>query len=273
VLLDIVGSKVRFTVLASLAKGSKLSIPVTPRSVARVYGVNLTETYRFFRRLESSGLAVRVRGGYVLSERGLALVDFVVSTLPNPTQWSSPFMEWVRRSVPDTMYYIAYPRLQSWFGLTPYLIVFDRRLAGALELPKGIKVVDESSGLGEGLVLAVFTSLRGRSFKYSWDYHLPIASLEQGYADLISYTPFWANIIPDVLLNMDVLDIDEIFDRATGAGRRRLATALAYYMALTGRVVTLKTPLYSLVDEGLLSYVIKMTPYLLDSRILEARNI
>jgi hypothetical protein len=72
---------------------------------------------------------------------------------------------------------------------------------------------------------------------------------------------------------MDVLDIDEIFDRATGAGRRRLATALAYYMALTGRVVTLKTPLYSLVDEGLLSYVIKMTPYLLDSRILEARNI
>jgi hypothetical protein len=155
----------------------------------------------------------------------------------------------------------------------PYLIVFDRRLAGALELPKGIKVVDESSGLGEGLVLAVFTSLRGRSFKYSWDYHLPIASLEQGYADLISYTPFWANIIPDVLLNMDVLDIDEIFDRATGAGRRRLATALAYYMALTGRVVTLKTPLYSLVDEGLLSYVIKMTPYLLDSRILEARNI
>jgi hypothetical protein len=35
----------------------------------------------------------------------------------------------------------------------------------------------------------------------------------------------------------------------------------------------LKTPLYSLVDEGLLSYVIKMTPYLLDSRILEARNI
>ena len=108
-LLDIVGSKVRFTVLASLAKGSKLSIPVTPRSVARVYGVNLTETYRFFRRLESSGLAMRVRGGYALSERGLALVDFIVSTLPNPTQWSSPFMEWVRRSVPDTMYYIAYP--------------------------------------------------------------------------------------------------------------------------------------------------------------------
>jgi hypothetical protein len=117
------------------------------------------------------------------------------------------------------MYYIAYPRLQSWFGLTPYLIVLDKRLAGALELPKGVGVVGESSGLGEGLVLAVFTSLRGRSFKYSWDYHLPIASLEQGYADLISYTPFWANIIPDVLLNMDVLDIDEIFDRATRAGR------------------------------------------------------
>ena len=46
-LLDIVGSKVRFAVLISLVKAYNLGVSVTPRSIARVFGLNLPETYRF----------------------------------------------------------------------------------------------------------------------------------------------------------------------------------------------------------------------------------
>ena len=255
-LLDIVGSRVRFAVLVSLAKGYHVGVPVAPRSVARVFGVNVTETYRFMRLLASEGFAVRTRGGYVLTSRGARLGECALEALPRLNDG----LDYLRASVPETMYYVFTPPFQSWFGAARPLVVIDKRLKGKADV----------RGMVEGLV--VYASMRGRVYGYDWDLYVTRPSVEQGYADAVSYDPEWLSYIPDILLNLDRLDLRELMARATPEGVRRVATAIAYYEMLTGR--RYGVPVSKLIDDELVSDIVSfVTPLVVDGRVLEARNI
>ncbi len=256
-LLNIVGSKVRYAVLIILAKAWRLGIPVTPRSIARVFGVNLAETYGFMGKLAEEGMVNRVRGGYVLTDKGSKLVDFVLEAIPRLNDG----FDSLRTSLPDTMYYVFTPPFQSWFGVSRPLVIVDRRLRGLVDM--------DNSGF-----IVIYTSMRGREYKYNWDTFLPHPSIEQGYADVVSYDPEWLSYIPDILLNLERLDLDKLLDKATGEGARRIASALAFYETLTGKRKLLKKYLYSLVCGELVKEIASFTiPLLVDSRVVEAKNL
>jgi len=274
VIIEFLGSKVRAAVLICLVKASRFSLPVNPRSIARVYGVNLSETYRFLRRLVDFGFALKNDHGYVLSSRGLKIFEPILGLLPNPDPWRSRELEFIRRFLPDTMYYVSQPMLQSWFGLTPTLLVVDKRLRGRINLPSGFINLGSRRRPGSGnRVFVVYSSLRGREYKYSWDSYLTHATIEQSYADLISYMPTWEDFLPDVLLKSSLFDMDKLLEKTTLEGRRRIATAIAYYSTLSGWRPLLKMNLYSLVSEDLVDRLVAITPYLVDSSIIESRRI
>lgn len=274
------GSKVRAAVLMCLVKASRLGLSVTPRSVARVYGTNFTETYRFMRSLVDQGLVEKTTSGFTLSEKGLEIAEFVLSLVPSPEPYSSVEFNWIRKNLPDTVYYISKPWLQTWFGLTPHLLIIDSRLQGKIKLPESFITVQaykrtlrQSNSPPQQRVIVEFSSLRGREYKYSWDNYLSWSSLEQSYADLISYMSVWEEFLPDILLNTRLLDLDKLLSKANTRGKKRLATGLAYYAVLTGWKPVLKSPIYRLVDEKLVKKVVSITPYLLDTTITVTRNI
>jgi len=280
VLVEVLGSKVRAAILLCLVKASKLGISVTPRSIARVFGVNFTETYKFMKNLLGQEFVEKTPRGFKLTEKGLKLVDFTLTLIPSPKSWSSSELDWVRKNIPDTLYYISRPHTQTWFGPAPLLLVVDKRLQDRIVFPENFVLigdyVESSKYIVRGQItniLVLYASLRGREYKYSWDNYLTWGSLEQSYADLLSYMPFWEEFLPDILLNSKLFDLDKLFKKASEKGKKRLATGIAYYATLTGWKPILKTPLYSLVDERVIGRVISITPYLLDSSVLVSRNI
>jgi len=250
VLLDIVGSRVRYAVLLTLAKAYKLKVPVSPRAIVRVFGLNIPNTYSFMRKLVEVGLIMRTGSKYMLTEKGAKLVDFVLELVP---KLNDGFDE-LRATMPETMYYVVEPKYKEWFGVYKPLVMVDKALRNRDILVGGNYVI-------------VYVSFRGKVFKYDWDRYLSLASVEQAYADLISYDDQWISYIPDILLNLFRLDVEEVLKRATYEGRRRLATALAYYETFLGRKVPLRTDVYSLLDEKLLDDMIAfVTPLLIDER-------
>ncbi len=248
-LMSIVGSKTRFAVLLTVGKAWRTGVPVAPATVARVFGVNTPGTYRLFKMLEREGFLRRADRGYVATERASKLADFVLELAPR----AGDAFDWLRLGVPETMYYVAEPRLKTWFGPTNPLIVIDRRLRGLVSPPRSARLI--------------YASLRGRAFKYSWDRRLAVASPEQSYADLLSHDESWASYLPDVLSNPDM--IDEVFARAGGEGRRRLASSLVFYEVLTGRRVPRSFDAYLHLEGKALEAAVSMTPYLVDGTVLE----
>lgn len=256
-LLDIVGSRVRYAVLLVLAKAYKLGIPVTIRSIIRVFGLNIPETYRFVNKLLEEGLVVKNKSGYILSEKGAKLVDFVYTTVPR----LGDEFDYFRKYIPDTMYYIVVPRFQSWFGVYKPLVIVDKKLKNMVKTPSNATIV--------------YCVMRGRDYRYDWDnYVSQSSSIEQAYADLISYDKEWISYTPDILLNLDQIDIDLLLEKASPEGRKRIATAVAYYTTVTGLRYRVPPRVFRLLDESLVDEIASfVTPLVFDSRVIEARNL
>jgi len=251
------GAKYKAAVMMALAKSRYIGLPVTPRSISRIYRVNLSFVYRFFRLLEDSKMILRVGKGYVMSDKGSELVNMIIDMIPRS---GDDKIDFLKRSLPDTMYYIFTPMFQRWFGLRKTLVVIDKRLRGKINIRCD-------------LCVTIYTTLRGRKYRFDWDNYVSKADPEQGYADLISYDESWEEYIPDILLNYDLMDLDEIIERSSAEGRRRIATALTYYKTLVGNKIPTKLFVPRIVDKKYIRNLTVMIPYLLDNRIIEARNI
>ena len=249
---ELLASKVRVSVSISLAKSSPYGVAVAPLRVIRVYGLNIPETYRFFRILEGMGIAVRVRGGYRLADtpRARRFGELVLDLVDDYRAGDG--LDLLRTRVPDTMYYVVDTSryFREWIGAARPIVVLDRRLRGRVSVPDA---------------LCVYASFRGREYRYDWRDRLSYALREQAYADAVSFDPSYASYFVDILWNIERLDLEKMLRLSGGEGRRRLGTLLAYYSMLTGRKIPLSTPLAGLVDEecaGEVVAVATLTPQL-----------
>jgi hypothetical protein len=83
------------------------------------------------------------------------------------------------------MYYASRLYLKTWFGLMPPLLVIDKRLRGKIMLPENFTLIEDyvknfklSKHVHVASVIVVYSSLRGREYKFSWDNYLTRSSLE-----------------------------------------------------------------------------------------------
>ena len=237
-------SVLRRIVLRELTKAYKLGVDISISRVIRVFNLNSSLTYKFVKELESEGIVESTKRGWWRlrdNSRARSLAEFILS---QPVE--SAFYKYFPEVVPETYYYIAELPIQEWFGVKGYdLVIVDKRLKGRLNPPPRYKVV--------------YTSLRGRSWRYDESFGASIGTLEQSLADLLSYDPLYP-IELFLVNNLYRVDLDETARRCTPEGLRRLASFIAFYSLAVGKLIPSKTRFLRLVDnEEILSRVFTNT--------------
>lgn len=261
---DLFRSKVKVAVLICLAKSSLYSLGVTPKSVIETYGLNTPATYSFFKTLEKEGMVARASNGYVVrGGRGSRLVGFILESLrEGDFGIFTEYLRYFRENVPDTMYYIVDPAKYgaAFFGWPErILVIVDKKLKGMIKSPSDVKVI--------------YTSLRGREFRFDWDSYLSYASQEQAFADAFSYGDD-PSYIYDVIWYLEQIDVDKMLSLSKAKGLGRLATLLAYYMVITGKKIPSRFAIERLADPDQYPEAISVgTSAILDDRISSKRNI
>ena len=258
---ELFGSKVRTATAISLAKSSLYDMPVTPLRVIKTYGLNIPETYKFFKLLKEARIVEKVRGGYKLtnSSRALKFRNFVLDLLEDLKAGEN--LDVLRTRVPDTSYYVVDTSryFREWFGVAETLVVVDERLKGRIKVPDA---------------RLVFAPLKKREFRYDWNENLSYALCEQAFADIFSYDPNYSSYFIDVLWNVGRLDLDKVMELASSEGKKRLGTLLAYYSMLTGRKIPLKFSCMTLVDEKYVDEVVAVaTSLIMPNDLMTSRNI
>jgi len=228
-------SRLRWAVSLQLAKAGMLGVDVPVARVVRVFNLNSGLVYRFLRRLEGEGLVERAgRGRYRLRDtsRARAWAEYVLGTV------EATGYEYFQRLVPEVYYYVAEPPSIEWLGYPERtLVVVDEALRGRINPPGEYRVV--------------YTSLRGRRWRYDWDLRVARALEEQALADLLSYDPDYP-VEQYIYLNLDALDLDDVARRATLEGLRRLSTFLAFLRMSTGRLIPTCFNYIALADPSML---------------------
>ena len=228
-------SRLRRVVLLQLAKAWRLGLSIPVGRLVRVFRLNSGLVYRFLRELAGEGLVVEeVRGRWRLRDidRARALAEYVLGSIPE-----SVYEYWAR-VVPEVYYYIAEPPSIEWLGFPEsILVVTDDVLRGRIEPPKSYSVV--------------YTSMRGRRWRYYWELGVSRGFTEQSLADLLTYDPAYP-VEQYILYNLDSLDLDEVAWRAMPSGLRRLATFLAFLRLSTGKPLPTRLDYLRLADLELL---------------------
>lgn len=228
-------SKLRWAVLFQLAKAWRINLDVSIPRVIKVFNLNSMLVYRFIRELESDGLVERTgRGRWVLSDnrRAELLAEYVLESAGNGIHGY-----WVS-GVPEIYYYIAEPPSIEWLGYPgKVLVIVDECLENRLKHPNGYRVI--------------YTSMRGRRWRFEWSLGYARGVVEQSVADLLSYDPSYP-VERYILMNMDWINIDEIARRTTVYGLKRLSTFLAFLKLATGRTISTSFNYVSLLDEEIL---------------------
>ena len=228
-------SRLRWAVLVQLAKSWRLGLAVPVSRIIRVFRLNSKLVYMFLEELEGEGVAERVgRGWWRLrdSARARALAEYVLSSLED-----TGYGYW-QTVVPEVFYYVAEPPSIEWLGYPGRtLTIVDEALKGRLGPPKGY--------------LVVYTSMRGRAWRYDWDSRVARAEAEQALADLLSYDPDYP-VEQYLLNNLDSVDLDEVARRATLEGLKRLSTFLAFLRVAAGKPIPAGLDYLVLADPGVL---------------------
>ena len=228
-------SRLRWAVLLQLAKSWRLGLPVPITRAIRVFNLNSRLVYRFLRELVDDGVAEQAgRGLWRLRDntRARALAEYVLEAIPE-----SPYDYWAR-VVPETYYYVAEPPSIEWLGYPEEtLVIVDNVLRDRISPPKGYKVI--------------YTSMRGREWRYDWDMAAARACREQAIADLLGYDPDYP-VEQYIYLNMGRIDLDKVAKKTNREGLKRLATFLAFLRTTGYRVATRELNYLSLADPATL---------------------
>jgi len=227
-LSDLFNSKVKVAVTLCIVKASNYSIEVSPRRIARVYGLNVQNTYRFFSVLEKGGIIARKGRGYALrkTSRAKRFRELVLELINDLSKGGK--LDLFRMRVPDTHYYITLPskHFKEWFGVSSPLVVVDKRLKEKIGSPEDINIV--------------YMSLRAKKFKFDWSEYLSFASPEQAFADVFSYDDNYISYVHDFLWNLSRLNLDEVLNLTNSRGLKIISTLLSYYALLTGAKIPLR---------------------------------
>jgi len=228
-------SRLRWSILLQLAKAWRLGLSVPVGRIIRVFNFNSLMVYRFLRELEEDGLAEeRGRGSWGLSgsRRARVLAEYVLESAGGGVH------EYWARHVPEVYYYIAEPPSIEWLGYPgETLVVADECLRGRLKPPRGYRVV--------------YTSMRGRRWRYEWSLGYSRGLPEQSIADLLSYNPSYP-VEQYILSSIDWLDINEVARRASIEGLKRLSTFLSFLRLSTGKPLPAGFNYLALLDPGVL---------------------
>jgi len=229
-------SKLRWAVLLELAKAWRLNLDVPAARIVRVFSLNSGLVYRFLRELRDESVAREVaRGRWALRDTGKAraLAEYVLETAE-----SSGSHEYWAKSVPEVYYYIAEPPSIEWLGFPgKTLVVVDSILQGRVNPPGGY--------------LPVYTSLRGRAWRYDWDLKVSRGLPEQSLADLLAHDPAYP-AEQYIYLNLSWLNLDEVARRTNPLGLRRLSTFLAFLRTATGKQIATSFDYFRLADPAIL---------------------
>lgn len=251
-------SNLRKTILIQLVKARRLGLGVPISRIVRVFNFNSGLTYKFLRELESEGVVEKVsRGVWMLVDNAKArvLAEYVLMD----ANWRSRFCGYFSENVPDIYYYV--PDLPTtWFGAVAYvLVIADSVLKGRINPPSEYKVV--------------YTSLRGKKFKFNWDRKLPLGSWEQSIADFLSYDPYYP-IEQFLVWYHGDYDLDDVARRATPYGLKRLSTFLSFMRMSVGKPIATSFDYISLFDEEIYErYVSEYFTWVFANGVDVRRNI
>ncbi len=214
-------SKLQWAVLSQLVKAWKLGLDVSVSRIVRVFNLNSLQTYRFIERLEREGVVEKTRRGWYRfrdTSKTRALAELVSMKPSRETRVYSYFSS----TIPEIYYYFAEPPSIEWLGFARELVVIDERLKNRVRPPHRYRVV--------------YTSFRGRKWRYDWDLGVSRAYPEQAVADLLEYDPFYP-VEQYIFLNLETIDLDEVAKRIGEKGFKRLSTFLAFLRISVGRSI------------------------------------
>lgn len=251
-------SRLRWAVLLELAKAWRLNLDAPAARIIRVFNLNSGLVYKFLRELENDGIAMEVgRGRWALRDTSgaRALADYVLETsedLGLHGHWT--------RTVPEVYYYIAEPPSIEWLGFPGRTtIIVDKLLKGRVDPPKGCRLI--------------YTSMRGRIWRYDWDLRVPRGLPEQSLADLLAHDPDYP-VEQYIYNNLEWLNLDEIARRTTPQGLRRLSTFLSFLRMVTGEPVAAGFDYFGLADPAILEERLdEYTGLLFANGVAEARGV
>lgn len=225
-------SRLRWAVLSELAKAWRLNLDVPVARVIRVFSLNSGLVYKFLGELRSNEVAEEVgRGRWALRDtsRARALAEYVLEAVDG-CSWH---VYWTT-AVPGVYYYIAEPPSIEWLGFPGRaLVVVDEPLRGKIDPPKGYKLV--------------YTSMRGRVWRYDWDLKASRGLPEQSLADLLAYDPAYP-VEQHIYSSLRRLNLDEVARRTTAQGLRRLSTFLSFLRMATGEPIATEFDYFKLAD-------------------------
>ena len=227
------GSRARSTLAFNLVKARNSSIPLSVSRLAFISGLGRGNLYRVLRDYLSSGLAERVDNGYIASSNLLKVVEPFLDKLDEPFNVPSKFL-------PDTIFYLVRVPFREWYGPMFFLYVIDAR---DMSIPKLTEELEKARRRAKSLLgdergfSWVFVRNIGRRYVEGYFNGIPVSSIEQGFADLFSFSPDPFAYVIDFLWNIDKIDVDLVYDLCSNDRCRGIvASVLATYTFITGRL-------------------------------------
>ena len=244
--LSFFGSEARALLALNLAKARLSGVPLSVSRLAFLSRLGRGNVYRVLRQFVSSGLALRVEGGYAGSGR---LVGIVSPLLEDVDPVYAPF-----KYLPDTAYYWARVPFRAWLGPEVYLYVLDYRARGLeelrVELEEGRRRLEEQS-LDASILSWVFIEGVSRRDVYGYGREgLPEASVEQAFADAFSFSPDPASFAIDLLWNIGVVDVDRVYDMCSNDRCRGIVAGLAAAYTVVAGKTYFKRDYFTLASRG-----------------------
>jgi len=216
------GDKVAYSVLRELAKGYRLGLGISVRTISKVYGVRPASVYDYLGRLENERLVVRKGGEYMLTDERVAKSVRTLLELEAETLGYSGGEFVLYTKVPDVAYYIASAPSKVFTVKRSTVVVIDRRVYGRLS-------EEDINALKSTYDAVAPASLRGRKRIFDWETGLTKADYPWCYADLLSYHPFPADAVYSLVYDVEteMLSLGEVLRLCRNEKCTRIVRGLA----------------------------------------------